>query len=453
MRSGWVPLRTLTGRVVLVTTATAVIAVIITALVALPIATRSADNQARAELVEKTALAVVLLDAKPAQRERIVRRLRADRIAVYLIRRGQPDRPGLPDRVVNQVAKGNAVNVRGVVGDRAMFIAGQPITGNNSGVVLTRPVATGTAARVLGGVWLALLAGLAGGIVAGFLLARVLVRPIRQAASAAGRLSAGDHSVRLTVRAPAEAAELAEALNNLAAALQTSEGRERDFLLSVSHELRTPLSTIRGYAEALADGVVGADGAPKAGATMLAESERLDRLISDLLVLARLESADLPLDVVRVDLVELVVAAAEAWAPRCAPDGPRLLVELAETPVPVQTDPGRIRQVLDGLCENALRVVPAGAPLVLAVRAGASGAVVEVRDGGPGFTDEDLAVAFERGALHQRYRGIRSVGSGLGLALAARLVSRLGGTIEAGHAPEGGARFTVTIPYPARTSP
>ena len=71
---------------------------------------------------------------------------------------------------------------------------------------------------------------------------------------------------------------------------------------------------------------------------------------------------------------------------------------------------------------------------------------VEVRDGGPGFTDDDLAVAFERGALHQRYQGVRKVGSGLGLALAAGLVRRLGGRIEAGHAPEGGARFTVWLP-------
>jgi signal transduction histidine kinase len=72
--------------------------------------------------------------------------------------------------------------------------------------------------------------------------------------------------------------------------------------------------------------------------------------------------------------------------------------------------------------------------------------VLEIRDGGPGFTDDDLAVVFERGALRQRYQGVRKVGSGLGLALAAGLVRRLGGRIEAGHAPEGGARFTVWLP-------
>jgi two-component system sensor histidine kinase BaeS len=444
--------RTLTSQVVLVTAATAVVAVIVTALVALPISVRSANNQARAELVEKSALAVELLATeRPGNREAIVKQLRQDNIAIYLIRRGAVDRPGLPSRVVQQVAGGTLINTRGLVNGRPMMIVGRPLSGNRSGVVLTRPASTGTAARVLSGVWIALLAGLLGGVLAGALLARFIARPIRQAADAAGRLSAGDRSVRLEVRQPAEAAELAGAFNQLAAALQTSEGRERDFLLSVSHELRTPLSTIRGYAEALADGVVGAEGAPKAGATMLAEAERLDRLIADLLVLSRLEAADLPLDVVPVDLVELMRTAAEAWVPRCIPDGPRLLVELPPVPVVVETDPGRIRQVVDGLCENALRIVPPGAPLVLSARSGPRGGIVEVRDGGPGFTDDDLAVAFERGALNQRYKGIRNVGSGLGLALAARLVARLGGTIEAGHAPEGGARFTVQLPYPTRT--
>jgi signal transduction histidine kinase len=445
--------RTLTGRVVLVTAATAVVSVIITALVAVPVAVRAADVQRRAELVEKSALAVELLaDEKQPAREQIARSLRQDKIEIYLIRRGKVDRPGLPPAIVQRVASGTLVNTRAPVAGRPSFIVGRPLSGINSGVVLTRAVGDGTAAKVLGSVWIALLAGLLGGVLAGAVLARFIARPIKLAAGAAGRLAAGDRSVRISRRGSAESADLADAFNQLAAALQISEGRERDFLLSVSHELRTPLSTIRGYAEALADGVVGADGAGKAGATMLAEAERLDRLISDLLVLSRLEAADLPLDVVGVDLAELIRAAGEAWAARCGPDGPVLRVEVPGHPILVGTDPGRIRQVIDGLCENALRVVPAGAPLVLAARAGEHAGIVEVRDGGPGFTDDDLAVAFERGALNRRYRGIRKVGSGLGLALAARLVTRLGGRITAGHAPEGGAMFTVELPYTTRTS-
>jgi two-component system sensor histidine kinase BaeS len=426
--------RTLTGRVVLVTVATAIVAVIVTALVAVPVAVRGQNAQLRTELVEKSALAVELLATeRQAARERIVRSLRQDGIEVYLIRRGVVDHPGVPDPIVQRVAGGTLVDTRA----GAKLVVGRPLSGVNSGVVLTRNAATGIRLRVLGSVWIALLAGLVGGVLAGALLARFIVRPIRLAASAAGKLSAGDRSVRISRHGPAEAAELADAFNQLAAALQTSEGRERDFLLSVSHELRTPLATIRGYAEALADGVVAPD---KAAATMLAESERLDRLVSDLLVLSRLEAADLPLDVVEVDLTELIRAAADAWAARW----PSLKTELPDHPVVVPTDPVRIRQVIDGLCENALRVVPEGRPLVLAVRGDDAFAVLQVRDGGPGFTDDDLAVAFERGALNRKYR---SVGSGLGLALAARLVTRLGGRISAGHAPEGGAMFTVELPY------
>jgi two-component system sensor histidine kinase BaeS len=439
--------RSLTGRVVLVTAATAVIAVIVTALVAVPVAVRGADVRSRAELVEKSALAVELLAGeRRVVREQIVWSLRQDKSEIYLIRRGRVDRAGLPPQIVRKVAGGTLVDTRARVAGRPSFVVGRPLSGVDSGVVLTRAVATGTAAEVLGSVWIALLAGLLGGILAGAVLARFITRPIKLAAGAAGRLAAGDRSVRISGRGSTESAGLADAFNQLAAALQISEGRERDFLLSVSHELRTPLATIRGYAEALADGVVGGDGAEKAGATMLAEAERLDRLISDLLVLSRLEAADLPIDVVGVDLAELIRAAGEAWAARCGPDGPALRVELPGDPVFVDTDPGRIRQVIDGLCENALRVVPAGAPLVLAARAGEHAGIVEVRDGGPGFTDDDLVVAFERGELNRRYRGIRKVGSGLGLALAARLVARLGGRITAGHAPEGGAMFTVELP-------
>src|SRR5262249_17370090 len=148
---------------------------------------------------------------------------------------------------------------------------------------------TGVGRQVLLSLWLPILAGLGAGVLAGVLLGRRLTRPIRNAAIAAARLSSGDRGVRLRVEPPAEVGALAVALNELAAALTTSEGRQREFLLSISHELRTPLTTIRGYAEALADGVVQAESAEAVGKTVVAEAERLDRLVADLLSLARLE--------------------------------------------------------------------------------------------------------------------------------------------------------------------
>ncbi|MEV4654440.1 HAMP domain-containing sensor histidine kinase [Micromonospora sp. NPDC049301] len=455
--------RTLTARAVLVTCAVALVSVLVTAIVAVPLAIRGVERRDQEALAAQARLAAEVLRTRldrgrSADEERLIQQLRAQGIDAYLIRRGTVDRPGLPPRVVQRIEQGRNVSVRRPVNGRRAFVEGRALPGGN-GVVLSRASASGLWRQVLRSLWLPLLAGLAAGVVAGLLLARRLARPIRVAATAAARLRAGDRAVRVPVEPPDEVADLAEALNGLAAALATSEGRQREFLLSVSHELRTPLTAIRGYAEALADGVIGADGTADTGRTVLAEAQHLDRLIGDLLALARLEAADFPLEPVPVDLVRLAVDAEARWSARCAAVGVPFRVETPDAPVPAYTDPGRIRQVVDGLLENALRVVPPGAPVVLAVRAAgadpAAGGVLEVRDGGPGFTDDDLAVAFERGALHQRYRGVRKVGSGLGLALAAGLVRRLGGEIAAGHAPEGGAAFTVRLPgdpYLTRTS-
>lgn len=457
------PGHTLTARAVLVTCAVALVSVLVTALVAVPLAVRGAERRDQDALAAQARLAADVLRVRAVRQrdgagDRLIRQLRQQQIDVYLVRDGRADRSGLPAPLVARVAAGGNVSGRRLVDGERRLVEARALP-DGDGVVLTRAATAGPWRQVLRGLWLPLLAGLAAGAVAGLLLARRLARPIRVAATAAARLRAGDRAVRVPVEPPDEVADLAYALNGLAAALATSEGRQREFLLSVSHELRTPLTAIRGYAEALADGVLDADAVPATGRTVLAEAEHLDRLVSDLLALARLEAADFPLEPVRVDLTRLAADVERTWSDRCTAVGVPFRVETPGGPVPAYTDPGRIRQVVDGLLENALRVVPPGAPVVLAVRpAGAdpaAGGVLEVRDGGPGFTDDDLAVAFERGALHQRYRGVRKVGSGLGLALAAGLVRRLGGDIAAGHAPEGGAAFTVRLPgdpYLARTS-
>jgi signal transduction histidine kinase len=450
---------TLTVRAVLVTCLVATVSVIITAAVALPLSVRTANESARLVLADKARVAANAIEGRNtpvgAQREeqrakKVAQTLRTQGIEPILIRGGVADSPDLPASVAARIAGGDSVSLRMIYQGRVMIAEGRPGS-EGDGIVLLAPAMSVTARTVIGRLWLALLAGLVAGVLAGVLLARRLGRPLREVAAAARRLSAGDRRARAPTQEPAEVAAVSVALNDLASALATSENRQRAFLMSVSHELRTPLTTIKGYAEALADGVVGADGAQRAGQTMLAESQHLDRLVEDLLVLARLEADDFPLEPIAVELGSLVRTAAESWGARCAAVGALLRTEIAPYPVVVRTDPGRVRQVIDGLLENALRVVPAGAAVVLGVRAnGGPGvvhhAVLEVRDGGPGLTDDDLAVAFERGALHERYKGVRTVGSGLGLALAARLVSRLGGRIEAGHAVEGGVRFTVRLP-------
>ncbi len=447
---------TLTARAVLATCLVAFVCVLVTALVAAPLALQGANREARKGLADQAQIAATLIGNRPNPlvEQRLVRQLRGQGIEVYLVRDGVlVTRGAVPARLVAALGAGQDVrNQTARVNGRLVLVEGRPLPSNpGNGILLAQPAVTGFGGfGLLPGLWWALLAGLVAGAVAGVLLARRLARPIRHAAGAAVRLSAGDRAVRVQPEPPAEVEELAHALNGLAAALSTSEGRQRDFLLSVSHELRTPLTTIKGYAEALSDGIIKPDEAARAGRTVLTEAEHLDRLVGDLLALARLDAVDFPVSILPVDLVELIGDATRAWRSRC----PALRAELPAEPVTVPTDPGRLRQVLDGLLDNAVRVVPPDAPVVLTVRpVDASGcATVEVRDGGPGFTDADLALVFQRGAMSQRYRGVRKVGSGLGLALAHGMVRRLGGTIEAGHAPEGGARFTVRLPvYQART--
>ena len=255
----------------------------------------------------------------------------------------------------------------------------------------------------------------------------------------------GRRDLRAPVEGPREVADVADAVNRLADSLARSEARQRDFLLSVSHELRTPLTAVSGFAESLADGVVTGPEVPRVGRLVLDEAQRLDRLVRDLLDLARLGADDFRLDIADVDLTALVGAAAQVWHPRCAARHVPYHVEAPPHPVVVRADPRRLRQVVDGLTENALRVTPEGRPIVLSLGVAPGLAVLRVRDGGPGLADADYQVAFQRGVLHDRYRGDRPVGTGVGLALAYGLVTRMGGTIQAGPAPEGGACFTITL--------
>ncbi|ANN16298.1 two-component sensor histidine kinase [Amycolatopsis orientalis] len=292
---------------------------------------------------------------------------------------------------------------------------------------------------------LALGAGLAVAAIAGLVLSRMLSRPLRRAASVANGMRSGRRDLRVPVEGPSEVADVAKSVNELADALQYSEARQREFLLSVSHELRTPLTAVTGFAEAIGDGVAEGEDARRAGQTIHREAARLERLVSDLLELARLGADEFRLDPTRLDLAALVEECADVWRLRCTRQDVTLLVERPPGEVPVIADPRRLRQVVDGLAENALRVTPAGAPIVFSLVAAEGQARLAVRDGGPGLGPEDYPVAFDRGVLNKRYRDRRPVGSGIGLALAHGLVTRMGGTLTAGPAPEGGAAFTVAF--------
>jgi signal transduction histidine kinase len=425
-------------RIALTTALAALIGGLAAALVALGLVRTSYDGTAR-EVLHREALLVAQTEVvRPAVRKSL-RQLGVEIVRVQPGGRAVGTAAVDARDLATAQAGGSSTAVRRLGGVRYLVVV-QPVD-SGGGVVLQQKLAEARAVtgHVVRRLLLALLVGLGTAVLIGVGLARRLSLPLTRAAGAAHRLAAGDRSVRLTEDGPTEVVELSRSLNALAQALASSEARERDFLLSISHELRTPLTGIRGFAEALSDGVAPPD---EAGRTILAESVRLQRLVGDLLELARARADDFVVTLADVEMGAFVEDAGAVWRRRCEDVGVRFSAQVPTSEVLVRADPGRLRQVLDGLAENALRVTPAGEQVVFAVTP--SG--FEVRDSGPGLTDEDLAQAFDRSVLYERYKGVRQVGTGLGLALVGILVRRMGGTAEAGHAPAGGARFRVTLP-------
>jgi len=447
---------TLAQRVALLTTAVAILTALVAGLLAVGLIQRANEASARrtlsrlADVAKATADQGVRADAAQSRARRTLNAIGIGSATVTLTGTVRSDAPlarqALTSKDVAGLLAGHGISGQRIARGHLVYVEGRPTRAGGIVLVQRRSDALALGQQAITRLLLALAAGVALAIALGVVVARRIARPLRDTAVATHALATGQRNVTAPVRGPAEVAEVAAGVNALSVALEQSEARQREFLLSVSHDLRTPLTAICGYAESLAEGVIAPDGAAAAGAVILTESQRLNRMVSDLLDLARLDARELDVEVVQVDLVELARATAPVWQMRCSSAGTDFRLELPGAAVSVQTDPARVRQVLDGLFDNAIRVTPAGAPIVLAVSGRSGVGVIEVRDGGPGLTEADIDVAFERAALYQRYRGVRQVGTGLGLAIVHSLVTRLGGRVEAGHAPEGGARFTVLLP-------
>jgi two-component system sensor histidine kinase BaeS len=435
--------------VTIVTITVATLAVLVTGGVSLQLVHQSSIDDARAQLAAQATLLAKLpaTTSITELNDRVTLALGQTEVGVVSATgevTGQAAQL-LPRRLVREGALGITVSttVRGPAG-LTLIEMRQKRGGGSLVLALPRDSVEAQARGSLLRIGLALLIGLFVAVLAGALLSRWLARPLVGVAHTAARIARGERGLPVQTTGPSEVVAVADALGALDGALASSEARQREFLLSISHELRTPLTALRGYAEAISDGMVGPADLPGVGEVLIAETTRLDHFVADLLELARLEADDFTIKPVPVNLGELLRASRDAWLGRAAGLGVTLIVETQE--VPLESDPRRLRQIVDGLVENALRVSPEGSSIRLAGWADAAGVSIEVKDGGPGLTAEDAADAFERGVLHERYRDSRPVGTGLGLSIAARLVSRLGGRIRAGTAVAGGAVFTVTLP-------
>jgi signal transduction histidine kinase len=333
---------------------------------------------------------------------------------------------------------GSADGTAEIEGQNSIYAARR--TGSGDSVVLvTRPdVVSGDdfrrylAALLIAGGAAALLAAAVAA-----LLARRLTQPLRRLSAAAGELAAGRRPEPVPPEGTEELDRLASSFNEMSEQLGLARDAERAVLLSVSHDLRTPLTSIRGYAEGIEDGTI----EPRQAAAVVGrEAERLERLVGDLLALARLRQGVMEVRREPVDLAAVAREAEERLRPRAGEAGVTVRVEGGSASA--GADHGRVLQVVTNLLDNAIRVSPEGGIVRIVVSSGA----IEVSDEGPGIAVEEIPRAFERFHLRARTEHGSADGAGLGLAIVRELSEAMGGSATVENLPAHGARFTIRLP-------
>jgi signal transduction histidine kinase len=293
-------------------------------------------------------------------------------------------------------------------------------------------------------VWRLLPAFFAGILVAGALgwyLSRRITKPVLALSDAADEVAAGRYGVVVAdVPGGGEISHLSERFREMAAELQEADALERNFLMTVSHELRTPLTAIRGHVEALLEGVVEDEEARAYSLEVISlEADRLERLVGDVLDLAKLDTHRFALRREEVDMERLVDRAYSAFGEEARRRGIDYRRSVTAKPV-LETDGDRVLQVISNLLSNAFRWTPDGGRVGLALTQVDGTIRVAVDDTGPGIPEE------EQERIFRPFWSRDGHGTGLGLAIASELAAALGGEIELETAPGRGSRFALVLP-------
>jgi two-component system sensor histidine kinase BaeS len=329
--------------------------------------------------------------------------------------------------------------------DQKLLAAALPLRVGNSffgTLVVAKPE------TVLNQKWLALIERLllafAGGVLVAaafaWYLSRRITTPVLQLSAAADEVAAGRYDVDVPSGGAGEIGELAGRFGQMASRLAEAEELERNFLMSVSHELRTPLTAIRGHVEALREGVVTDEELRVASLTVIAaEAERLERLVGDVLDLAKLDAHRFTVLHEEVDMERLVDSAYAAFSEEARRRGIDYRREVEAAPV-IVSDGDRVLQIISNLLSNAFRWTPDGGSVGLELSATDGTVYVAVADSGPGVP------ASERERIFRPFWSRDGGGTGLGLTIARELAAALGGRIQLESSPDRGSRFELVLP-------
>jgi signal transduction histidine kinase len=282
--------------------------------------------------------------------------------------------------------------------------------------------------------------------------------PLRKLARAAGAIAEGDYDQAVPVHGPTEIRELAQNFNSMAEQVKASQQSQRDLLANVSHDLKTPLTSIQGFAQAITDGAAGdAESVRRSARVIQDEAQRMSRMVTELLDLARIESGQIMMRQETVHLNAVLRDCANKLMLRAQQAGVKLEVQTPNDLPVITGDGDRLAQVFTNLLDNALKHTPEGGKVTLAARqlTGSSivrrgktwpaGVEVSVSDTGSGIPPEDLSRIFERFYQVDKSRQ-RGSGLGLGLAIVKQIIEAHYGTIYAESVVGIGSRFVVTLP-------
>ncbi|HEY9769778.1 MAG TPA: HAMP domain-containing sensor histidine kinase [Coleofasciculaceae cyanobacterium] len=284
-------------------------------------------------------------------------------------------------------------------------------------------------------------ASAAGGV--SYISSKRITQPVKQMKRITQNFAAGDLAERVPESDIPELNQLSVSFNSMASSIRDVEQRRRELISDLTHELRTPLTVVRGYLEELADDRI--DGTPELYLRLIKETRRLERLIHDLQELSKAEAGYLSINLRKINLRPLLVSLVERFADQLLEEGPELKLNCPQDIPPVLADRDRTEQILVNLLGNAIRYTETGSIVVEAIKINRQ-VWISVTDTGVGIAEKDLSYVFERFWRADPSRASHSGGTGIGLAIARRLVELQGGRIEVKSELGKGSVFRFCLP-------
>ena len=350
---------------------------------------------------------------------------------------------------LRKVLSGETIRIRMNQGEAPTFTVGVPfvMNGTVTGAVFIQTRAQRIESGVERILWTIVPVLLGVLVLSGlgiFLSVRMAMRPLKKMTAAAGSIAEGDFDVRVDEeKGGRELKEVSRAFNTMTKKLQGVEEGRREFVSNVSHELRSPITSIHGFAEGMADGVIPPEEHPKYLRLVADESQRMSTLVNDLLALSRLERDDAVPEMTVFDINEMLRRAIIQRMNDLETRKIEISCEPETDPCPVRADRDRIEQVIINLLDNAIKFTPDGGKITLASRVRGDKAEITVSDNGPGVAEEDRDKIFDRFFTADRAH-TAGKGTGLGLSICKRIMDMHGQSLRLLDT-ESGAAFRFTL--------